>query len=537
MANPFHPIARALLREDLNALATAQRDRSELTQTVEHLRESRAQLQAQLGDLSRGWQMLGQGTASGEPARSVSRDLAATARQMYLSSPLIQRGVKVQADYVFGQGITVQAAHDEINKVVQAFQEDADNRAELTEHTQLLAKERELQLDANLFLTFFVNRVDGRIKVGSIPENQIEEVITAPGKAKRPMFYKRVWTETTLNYQTGVESAVTETRYYPDWRYTPKKREGMIGRHRVEWDMPIYHVKTGGFSDWRFGLTEVLAALQWAKDYEKFLKDQARVAEVLSQFTLVSTGNGDKDGVQATAKDVKTSFAKPGSAGLAGSTAGKTAVLGDGKNLTAMKVQGATIDPNESRRLMLQVCAAFGSPETFWGDVSTGNLATAESLDRPTELGFSNRQLFWNAILSNIYSYVLYWAVKAPAGPLRAYGHVEADTSDRDIIRERVVWNSEIDSTVNIDFPLVIVPNRSNRISDIVQASAKLPNGRLIARLLLVALGEDDVDAILDETFDDDGQPKLLPAEPLAGAPWAGQPATRSNTTPQDDNQ
>jgi hypothetical protein len=43
-----------------------------------------------------------------------------------------------------------------------------------------------------------------------------------------------------------------------------------------------------------------------------------------------------------------------------------------------------------------------GVPETFLADVSTGNLATATTLDRPTELVFMEKQEAWREDLTII---------------------------------------------------------------------------------------------------------------------------------------
>ena len=60
-----------------------------------------------------------------------------------------------------------------------------------------------------------------------------------------------------------------------------------------------------------------------------------------------------------------------------------------------------------------------GVPETFCSDVSTGNLATATSLDRPTELVFLERQEAWREDLVIIGEYVLEVSARAANGKLR----------------------------------------------------------------------------------------------------------------------
>jgi hypothetical protein len=60
-----------------------------------------------------------------------------------------------------------------------------------------------------------------------------------------------------------------------------------------------------------------------------------------------------------------------------------------------------------------------GVPETFLADVSTGNLATATSLDRPTETVFLEKQEAWVEDLTVICAYVLKVSAGAPSGRLK----------------------------------------------------------------------------------------------------------------------
>jgi hypothetical protein len=63
--------------------------------------------------------------------------------------------------------------------------------------------------------------------------------------------------------------------------------------------------------------------------------------------------------------------------------------------------------------------AATGLPETFFGDASTGSLATAVSLDRPTELKFREIQQRWIETLTRILEYVLMVAGQTPGTKMR----------------------------------------------------------------------------------------------------------------------
>jgi len=186
---------------------------------------------------------------------------------------------------------------------------------------------------------------------------------------------------------------------------------------------------------------------------------------------------------------------------------GAFATLAEGRGLQPVRTAGATVAAEDSRRLLLMVAATVGLPETFFGDVSVGTLATAESLDRPTELRMTDRRTLWADVHMEILGYVLLQAVKAPSGPLQGFGRVVADVEDSKI-EEWVEWNEDVDPYINIDFPTMVEADADKVISSIVEAATLkgLPLAGMIpqdevTRMLLSALGEDDIDEILEELY------------------------------------
>jgi hypothetical protein len=119
-------------------------------------------------------------------------------------------------------------------------------------------------------------------------------------------------------------------------------------------------------------------------------------------------------------------------------------------------------------------------PESFFGDVSGGTLATAKSLDRPTELKFRDRQQFWADVLRNIC-----WYAVSQARP-----------------------GVDIDS-IEIKFPPILEHDIESTIGAIAKAATldgKQPAGtidwRTTARLVLTALevpNQDEVISALEE--------------------------------------
>lgn len=511
--------------------------RSTQAALIGQLQATNTELQERLAALEMaleadGWRLLTM-QADQEFSRDGLRLITELARIMHLKNPLIRRGVQVQRLYVWGQGWNVRAANPEIQGVLDGFLWDVKNQAELTSHQARMQKETEQQTDGNTFFVFFVNGLTGRVRVRTIPFEEIIDIVCDPQDAKSPWYYKRSWTEQTLDAGSGAVETQMKTAYYPDWRYNPLTKPASIGGYPVRWENPVYHVKTGGFSTWKFGCSEIYAAIDWSRAYKEFLEDWASIVRAYRRFAFQLSTPGGKSSIAAAKAKLGTTY---GAGGLGAETnpppvVGSTFVAGSDVSLTPVRTSGATVAAEDGRRLLLMVAAAVGLPETFFGDVSVGTLATASSLDRPTELAMRDRQTMWMDVYGAIFDYVLLWAVKAPRGPLRTMGTIISER-DGDEVDERVDWG-EVDAHVDIDFPPIRSEGMDAQITAIVKAATldgKQPAGTLdlmtVARLLLVALGQDDIDSILAKMFDKDGRPLGSTGSP--GGTDAGAPAVEA---------
>ncbi|MCL4528808.1 MAG: hypothetical protein M1282_05295, partial [Chloroflexi bacterium] len=435
-----------LMRENMTALTeqVAQHANNE-----ELFQERVAELELALEDVNWTRLMLNFGQ---EFSRAGLQKIIELARMMYLKNPLINRAVSVKTLYVWGQGIsTVKAKDPRLNMVLKSFWDDPDNVRELTGHSARMYKEIDLEVEGNLFFVFFINPSSGQVKMRSIPTDEIAEIVSDPQDAKTPIYYKRMWNEQTLNDVTGRTNTKHKTALYSDWRYNPTTRPAKIGNMPVMWDTPIYHVRTGAFSTWKFGVSEVYAAIDWARAYKEFLEDWASLTRAYSRFAWKMTHKGGAKGTAALKAKLATTAAD--GSGMSVETnpppvTGATAIMGNEMDLQPMQLRGANVSALDGAQMKLMIAAGTGLPETYFGDVSRGSLATAKTMDRPTELMMRERQVFWADILTDIIQFVLMWSVKAPSGTLNKLGTVNDNGT--------VAWNKGVDPHLDIDFPPVL---------------------------------------------------------------------------------
>ncbi len=493
--------------------------------TVVMLTERLAELELALEDVN--WIKL-----SLESEHDFSRDglqrIVNLSRLFFLKNPVINRGVSTQVLYVWGQGISIQARHPAVDGVVQRFLDDKQNKAELTSHQARTMKEQDLQTTGNLFFTLFTHLTTGRVRVSSVPFDEIKEIVTDPDNRRKPWYYKREYTATSLDASTGISSPQSgQVAYYPDWEYNPPTRPKTIGSSPVKWESPIYHVKVGGLSDMLFGVPETYSALDWARAYKEFLEDWATIIRAYSKFAFKATTPGGKAGIQSmrtklnTTISINTGMGETNPPPLAGSTF----VAGvNGADLQPIRTAGATTSADDGRRMLLMACMAFGLPETFFSDVSVGTLATAKSLDRPTELKFLDRQTFWKDLLHNMLQYAIDKAATAPRYPGLKGTKAPNEEGDEQVVTLAVDPDTDqpIDRHIDLDFPSILEHDKAADVTAIVTAAtldgkalAGTMDPKLVSRLLLSALGQDDIDDLLDKIFPepDEGEGALATAE------------------------
>jgi len=480
---------------------------------------------AELEQEDRGWNRL-MGATDTEFSDTHRNQIARDARLFWLKNPLIKRAVAIQTQYVFGQGVRIEARHPAVNEVVQAFLDNPENQAELTGHQAMSTKEAELQVFANLFFVLFRNPSNGAILVRSIPMTEITDIISDPEDAKSIQYYKREWTEKPLDLSTGRRREVTRIAYYPDWRYRPAEKPATINGKSVEWDSPVCHLAVNKLSDMKFGVSELYAAFDWAKAYNTFLSNWASIVAAYARFAWLAKTPGGAAGVAAIKAKLGTTLGSGTSETNPPPTTGSTAITSDRMSLEPMRTAGATTSAGDGRWLKLMVCAATGIYEHFFGDPSTGNLATAKTMNRPMELMFRERQQLWADFFRSLLQFVVDCAVRATKGPLG--GTVETDDyGEERVILALDVENEDpglallpIDRHIEVSFPSILEPDVTGRINAIVQATTlggqgmpagTFPDIRFVTRLLLQALEVEEIDEVMADLFPEGEEPENEP--------------------------
>lgn len=495
--------------EDLNLLKNALVGERE---TTIMLKERLLELELALED--EGWQRLGF-----EGEREFSRDglgkIINHSRIMTLKNPLIQRAVEARGYYVWGQGVEIQARAKDVNEVIQAFIDDPKNQRELFSHQARILKDKKLHTDANIFFVLATTPV-GDVNLRSIPVDEITDIIVNPDDRVDTWFYVREWNQKEFDKTTGKTTSKSKKAYYPDWLYAlemegQRNKPKTIGGKPVHWDKPIYHVKVGGLDDMRFGVPEVYASLDWARAYKSYLEDWASLVRAISMFAWRYKTKRGK--VAATRDKLAANFNEENGTRP---PAGSFFVDSEEGDLIPINKSGAHTSAADGKMLRLMVASSMHLPDTILSnDPQQGALATAKTLDRPTELAMIDRQKLWAEVIKNILGYVIIKSVQSPIGSLRGTytdGILTIDSSDA------TTQNPE---TIDVIFPPVVIPDMKELVDATIAAltlegkqPANVAPVDIVRRLLLSALGVENVDEIVDQMKEEE----ISPGEDEEGA-------------------
>jgi hypothetical protein len=480
-------------------------------------------------------------------------------RLYYVKHPWIRRGIKLQAAYVFGQGVELSSPDPDANEQLHRFRER--NAATLGQ-CALVEQQKRKAYDGNLFWCLFADTQDtGEVNVRLIDATEIQEIWCDPDDATKAWYYRRVWTARTPDPLSGQIRNTAGEEWYPALGYEPDVKPAEIGGKRVNWDSPVYHRKVGGVANWTFGCPEVYPAIDWAKEGRKHLEACASVTQALSQIAQTITTKGGQQALEGIKQQFGTTVGPTNALWDTNppAVAGSTFASGPGTKVEAFKTRGAGADPSEVKEFRNMVACALDIPPTWMGDMETSNLSTAQTLDRPTELGFRLRQEEWQEDLTVMGSYALRVSAAAPSGKLRGalgkrrIGDVEIREATRRIRSDgHWVYEATKKSQANVIEVLCAFPAiREGDIPQLVNAVVTAMNlnsrgGQVVGidekagvRKLYTVLGIDGADELVEaqypeDTYDPDRSQQILPA-PVPKTNPGGQTQFKPGTPGTDD--
>ncbi|HLY65783.1 MAG TPA: hypothetical protein VKU60_09640, partial [Chloroflexota bacterium] len=108
--------------------------------------------------------------------------------EAYNSNPLARQAIEITTSMVLGSGLKVVARSPRVQRILDRFWHDADNHMDLRVYSLCT----ELALYGEQFIRFFVNTIDGTVKIGQIDPSTIDQIVTDPNNVEKPLrFHQR----------------------------------------------------------------------------------------------------------------------------------------------------------------------------------------------------------------------------------------------------------------------------------------------------------------------------------------------------------
>lgn len=474
----------------------------QLESTAEYLQESLAELEMD----DRGWTAMN--ARIEQEFTSLGRQrIVETCRMMSISHPLLKRGLLVRAGYIWGQGVEVTARvpsadgstdpvlQDAVNQIIDAFEKL--NEGTWTGMRARDELERAQGTDGEVFLALFTSPLTGEVRVRTVPQQQVLQIVCNPEDSDEPWFYVRSYAVAALPKEgQPLEAPPTTLRrvIYPALGFDPRMigmgfKPRVLNGAEVLWDAPMLHVPVNRLDGWQRGIPDVYASVAWARLYQEFLVDWAGLTKALSKIAWKATGE-TKSRAQMAAAAAKAQQQTNSTLPQPNTPAGGTVVTGPGSGFEAVSKSGATIDSGSGKPLAGMVAAGLGVPITqILADPGvTGARATAETLDKPQILEMGMRRLLWQSVMERVLRHAIATAGLQPGSKLRAL------TGDREPVLE-FTW-PPLDGLDPLQLVTAIVT---------ADSTGKMPPLTTV-RLLLSALGVPNVDEVLTEVTDDQGR-------------------------------
>ena len=416
------------------------------------LQEATQSVEDELKIEDKGWIVLG--AQGGQVISSAERKSNILTSRLYeAKDPLAKQAIRLWTDYSFGSGMTWATDKDKAKKVLESFWNAKANRKVLSAQGQRKSSNK-LLIDGEVFYALFLGG-NGQSTIRYIDPLEITEIITNPEDAEDVRFYKREWL---------TQQSKQQTTYYRDWTNSKgEPAKDAKGNSVQATDRAlVYHVayNTTG----QRGNPLLLPALDWIKQYRRFLASRVAIMLALARFAWKVKVQGGQTAVTATKTVIDGELP----------AAGSTAIENMGADMQPIKTDSSARNAyDDGRMLKLQVCAAVGIPEQYFGDIATGNLATAKTVELPLLKMFQSYQKVWADVYKDINEIIL--------------------------DHERV---SPGDWYVDMDFPAIApedVAQVAEAIVGILGVIPELAYAHDVKQLALMTLGINDPDEVLDQ--------------------------------------
>jgi hypothetical protein len=377
-----------------------------LSTNVPELREAftRADIELALDD--RGWLVPGRQWTAADLDAQTRTTLVAKARLYWLRDPLMKQAVRLWTDYALGTGVTWDSKDQKVKDQCDVFAKNRRNRTLMNSEGQRRSSKK-LLVDGELFFAIFDADEEKDPKtIRRIDCLQMTDIICDPDDEEHVLGYRRL-------------TAQDKIMYYADWRNDDDDDEMLLeqpdpstkgkissAKGGVEKKCKIYHLPFDTLLKRGNGLLS--CNLDWSKEHRRFMEARVAIQQALAKFAWKGKVQGGQGIINQLQSKLQSTYATAGMTQIERhpqTAPGGTWLENKGVDLTPMpRATGAGDARSDGDQLKLMVSAGTGIMLHYFGDPSTGNLATSTAMELPMLKMFESYQALWQDAYRDILS-------------------------------------------------------------------------------------------------------------------------------------
>ena len=331
--------------------------------------------------------------------------------EAYNANPIAFAIIEITTSFVLGKGITIAATHPDVQHVLMDFWHDPDNHME----TRIYALCTELSLYGEQFVRFYVNKMNGRVKIRQIDPSIIDEIDTDPDDIE---------TIKRFHLRPVGPNSTTQADPLPMPKPVPLSDSPNVEGEWLQAGSDVMQFCINKVSNAKRGKSDLATLLPWLRRYKDWLTDRVRINKYKAAFLWdVQLQGADKKAIDR--KRMEYSYPpEPGS----------VIIHNESEKWSAVKPEiNANEAAEDGRAIKLMLAVGAQLPEHYLSDGSYGNRATAQEMGLPTFLKFQRRQHVMRAMLRAILDRVLQEAQNVKLLPSDIETHYDILFPDIDV--------------------------------------------------------------------------------------------------------
>ncbi len=309
--------------------------------------------------------------------------------EAYNANPLAFAIIEITTSFVLGKGVKVTARSPKVQRVLDGFWHDPDNRMD----SRIYDICTELALYGEIFVRFFVNRFDGKVKVRLIDPSIIDQVETDPDDIETQLRYHQRPIGPSPTQNVDAINIINPNVLKGQNPGDPT----MVGKWFTAGE-EVVHFAINKVSNAKRGKSDLATLLPWLRRYKDWLTDRIRVNKYKSAFLWDVTLKGAD---QKTISNKKMEYSYP-------PEPGSVIIHNEAEQWNAVKPEiNAQEAEKDGLAIKLMVAVGANLPLHYLSDGDNNNRATATQMGLPTFLKFQRRQRVLKNILRTILDRVL----------------------------------------------------------------------------------------------------------------------------------